>query len=335
MKGDAPPRVERLDFSAETPGDFGAYHDIYAPGSTVSRLEGPFRAAVTGFRFPGMPLFTRHIAGVAHERDAARVRLDGFDHVNVQVLRRGVMAAGRPGEERAMLPGDAVLFDTTQPQRTVVERADYVTVSMPRDALGPLGADLRGLHGAVLPAAAAGLISPFILSLGLHAHTLDGRLAARSATLARDFLARAVGAGGGRAGDEPSAALEVHRWRAEAYIDVHLHDRRLDADRVAKGLGLSRSTLYAAFAPVHGVARRIIQRRLARLRLALLDPAERRTVAELGFDLGFADESHLSRAFKAAYGLPPGRFREEGRLGRAARRAGEGRGWIDLWSDVL
>lgn len=334
---DRRPELPRRDFSAQGPDDFGLYRDIYSIGSTVSRTEGPFRAAVTGFRFPGMPLFSRHLAGVIHERDAARVRIDDFDHINVQVLRRGTLAAGRPGEERAMRPGDVVVFDTTQPQRTIVERADYVTVSIPREALGASWVGVRRLHGTVLPAAVAGLLGDILLSLGLHAHTLDDRLAARSAALVRDFLTGIIDAsvGGGAEQDELSPALEAHRWRAEAYIEAHLHDRRLDADRVAKGIGLSRSTLYAAFAPVNGVARRILLRRLARLRLALLDPGETRGIADLSFEAGFADESHCSRAFKAAYGLPPGRYRDEGRLDLAARSTGGEPSWTGLWRDVL
>lgn len=337
VRDEGRPGLPRLDFIAQGPDDFGAYHDIYAVGSTVTRTDGPFRAAVTGFHFPGMPLFTRHVAGVVHERDARRVRLDGFDHVNVQVLRRGTLAAGRPGEERAMRPGDVVVFDTSQPQRTIVGRADYVTVSIPREALGPSRTEVRRLHGTVLPAAVAKLLGEFVLSLGLHAHTLDDGLGGRSAALVRGFLASALGAGagGGEERDELSSVLDAHRWRAEAYIDAHLDDPRLDADRVATGIGLSRSSLYAAFAPVNGVARRILQRRLARLRLALLDPGETRGVADLSFGLGFADESHCSRAFKAAYGLPPGRFRDEGRLDLAARLTGGERNWIGLWSDIL
>lgn len=125
------------------------------------------------------------------------------------------------------------------------------------------------------------------------------------------------------------------RWRAEAFIDAHLDDRTLDVDRVAAGIGATRSTLYAAFAPVNGVAREILRRRVMRLSEALLRPHEARSIAALAFDLGFADESHCSRAFRAKFGCPPGQFRAEARRAHASTSpALEAGGWAAWWGDI-
>ena len=48
------------------------------------------------------------------------------------------------------------------------------------------------------------------------------------------------------------------------------------------------------------------QRRLARARTMLRQGGAPLNVA---FDLGFADQSHLSRQFKQAYGVTPGEYR--------------------------
>lgn len=37
--------------------------------------------------------------------------------------------------------------------------------------------------------------------------------------------------------------------------------------------------------------------------------------SQVAFDLGFADQSHLSRQFKQAYGVPPGVYRSAWRSG--------------------
>ena len=62
------------------------------------------------------------------------------------------------------------------------------------------------------------------------------------------------------------AAQPLRRIRAEAYIDAHLADPRLDSAGVAAGIGASRSSLYAVFADEGGIARFIQKRRLERLR---------------------------------------------------------------------
>lgn len=164
---EAPPQ-EALAQSALTrdaPDRFAAYHDLYAIGSTVSRIGDHFQAAVRVRRAAGLLLFDRQVAGAIHQREAPRVRRDALEHVNLQVLRSGRMLAGAPGAERLLAAGDAVLFDTTRPQRTVLYDADYVTVSLPRDVVEAAVPNLRDLHGRVLPRDAFPALAAAVLSL--------------------------------------------------------------------------------------------------------------------------------------------------------------------------
>ncbi len=327
----------RIVFSADDSGGFGRYHDLYSSGTTVARVGDQFFASVAAHRFARLLVFDRRVAGAAHHRDLGRVRGDGFAHINLQVLRSGAMAAGIPGQERAMAPGDVVVFDTAQPQRTLVERADYVSVAINRDEIAAAMPDVERLHGAVLPAAAAGMLGDFVLALGRNAASLSPALASRSAGLTGEFLASVVGdrADGFGEHDPHPETLMLHRWRAEAHIDAHLGDPLLDAERVAAALDLSRSTLYAAFAPVNGVARRILTRRLTRLRARLEDPRETRTIGALAFALGFTAESHCSRAFKAAFGLSPSDVRRQARFGDALPTSRVRLdGWAAWWDTI-
>lgn len=314
---------------------FGAYHDLYASGSTVSRVAGPFSATVVGHRLPHLLLVDRQITGAAHRRDAARVRADGFDHFVLQILRAGRLAAGSPGDERAMGPGDAVLFDTTRPHATVAEGADYITVSVPRDRLEAMLPEAGSLHGLILPRAVSGLLGDFVGSLVRHAAHLGPEVAVRSGAMVAEMLAAAA-----RVATPPrdaqEDALALHLFRGQAFIEAHIHDPGLDAGRVAAGLGLSRSALYRAFGPVDGVARQISLRRLKALRAALRTPSERRSVAALCYDLGFSSESQGNRAFKAAFGAAPGRFRAEARAAAAlAASRISAFGYLGLWRSEL
>ena len=325
-----------LVFATEGDGGFAAYHDLYSSGTTASRTGGPFRAAVSAHQFPRMILFNRQVAGAAHHRAADRVRRDGFDHINLQVLRSGRMAAGQPGHERPMAPGDIVLFDTTCPQRTVVAEADYVSVAISRDAITTAVPDVRGLHGTILSGGAAGLLGDFLLSLGRHIARVTPAVASEGAAMVGTLLNEVIACDPPRTARKASlATLEMLRWRAEAYIDAHLDDRALDVDAVAAGIGVARTTLYAAFARGDGIARQILGRRVRRLGKALLHPAETRSVSALAFDLGFANENHCSRAFKASFGVPPGQFRAASRRMRAAPSAAPaGDGWADWWGHL-
>jgi AraC-like DNA-binding protein len=59
-----------------------------------------------------------------------------------------------------------------------------------------------------------------------------------------------------------------------------------------------------------GVARYILHRRLQRAFHALANPANRRLrIAEVASRVGFASESHFSRAFRSAFGLTPSDIR--------------------------
>jgi AraC-like DNA-binding protein len=310
----------------DAPDRFAAYHDLYAIGSTVSRIGDHFQAAVRVRRAAGLLLFDRQVAGAIHQREAPRVRRDALEHVNLQVLRSGRMLAGAPGAERLLAAGDAVLFDTTRPQRTVLYDADYVTVSLPRDVVEAAVPNLRDLHGRVLPRDAFPALAEAVLSLARGASGTPEALRGGSRLIA-GLLRPASDLPAWLAGDD-DAGDAARRLRALLFIDAHLGRRDLDVHAVASGSGMSRSSLYRAFGPVGGVGREIVRRRVARLRSAILRSRGDVRISTLVWTLGFATPSHGSRAFKDAYGLAPGQLRAE-------IRAPEGRPPADLEAERL
>jgi AraC-like DNA-binding protein len=94
------------------------------------------------------------------------------------------------------------------------------------------------------------------------------------------------------------------------YIDHHLHEPDLTPQRIGQALGLSRSTLYAVCKPMGGVAAFIRKRRLRFIHAILTDPRDRRRIAEIAEQYGFASAAHFSRAFRQAYGYSPREARE-------------------------
>lgn len=106
-----------------------------------------------------------------------------------------------------------------------------------------------------------------------------------------------------------SAHLPAAALRARDYLHAYM-TRDIGLDDLARETGTDRFSLTRAFKAAFGLPPHtyLIQLRLARARrmLALgLSPAE--TAAELGF----ADQSHLGRWFRRAYGLTPGYYRRQ------------------------
>lgn len=335
------PRVETLSFVARGAdgAGFERYRRLYGIGADIVPAEGPFHAEVRIRRFRRMILFERELGGLLHLRGPGRVRHDGFDHLALHLLLAGDLTGGPLGAGHRLRPGEIMVVDTRRPHWTRVERARLITVQLAREVVEASVTDLESVHGLVLPETAAGLLADFISSLVRRADGLPAVAVERAAATAAELLglglsvataaplARALSA---------EASQPLRRIRAEAYIDAHLADPRLDSAGIAAGIGASRSSLYAVFADEGGVARFIQQRRLDRLRAALRRTDDGRPVSVLARAHGFADESAFNRAFRAAFGMPPGRYRA---ALREARQDRSGHGPTDVvmarWTSEL
>jgi AraC family transcriptional regulator len=122
---------------------------------------------------------------------------------------------------------------------------------------------------------------------------------------------RSRGAGSDR---EPSSAAARRRARdlAEA-VKVALNDRREappSLGELARGHGCSPFHLSRTFRRTVGVSLRRyagrLRTRLAAVRLA----AGARDLTALALDLGYADHSHFTNAFRQEWGVPPSRLRD-------------------------
>lgn len=269
-----------------------------------------------------MILFERELGGLLHMRGPGRVRHDGFDHLTLHLLLSGDLTGGPLGAGHRLRPGEIMVVDTRRPHWTRVEHARLITVQLARDVVEAAVGDLDPVHGLVLPEAAAGLLADFIASLVRRADDLPAVAVERAAATAAELF----GLGLSVATAAPLARLlsseagqPLRRIRAEAYIDAHLADPRLDSAGIAAGIGVSRSSLYAVFADEGGIARFIQKRRLERLRAALRRPDDGRPVSALARAHGFEDERRFNRAFRVAYGMPPGRYRAAIREARQDR----------------
>jgi AraC-like DNA-binding protein len=96
--------------------------------------------------------------------------------------------------------------------------------------------------------------------------------------------------------------------RARDYLHAHM-DQDLGLDDLARATGVDRFRLSRAFKAAFGLAPHayLVQLRLAKARRLL---AAGQPPALVAMSLGFADQSHMGRWFRRAYGLTPAHYRK-------------------------
>lgn len=110
----------------------------------------------------------------------------------------------------------------------------------------------------------------------------------------------------------PSTLTAYHLERIRQHVLANLHDPSLSVQSTSAALRLSVSSLYRVFeSQGTTLSEWIWNQRLDRCRRDLADPLlANQSVIQIAFRWGFSDASHLSRAFKRAFGLSPRDFRE-------------------------
>jgi AraC-like DNA-binding protein len=123
-------------------------------------------------------------------------------------------------------------------------------------------------------------------------------LAIAEALLARDPSAR-------RGAFAATSAVAVERTRQ--FLDAHF-DRTVASEELEAATGLDRYALARHFRARLGTSpyRYLTMRRLDHARGEIRAGA---SLADAAFASGFADQSHMTRHFKRAYGLSPGKWR--------------------------
>ncbi|MGW0708226.1 helix-turn-helix domain-containing protein [Streptomyces sp. NPDC002643] len=287
-------------------------------------------ATQTNFRLGGPRpdgLRPAEISGNEHviERTRRTCRDLPKDSVFGSLLTAGQAVFFHEGGCHTLRAGDVVLYDTRRPYLFGFPSAmRQLLVDIPREtftercAAGDLPAPLLFERGP----AGEGAVAAALESV------LEGR-GTEDAVPIEDTaldLVRALAAprlGNGAVPPTASSRLAM----AQDYIERHLRDPGLSAERVADAIGVSARHLSRIFrttgtgtgAEAGGdgdggtgtsPARHILDRRLAQAYAQLTDPGCRHlTVAEIAHHWGFAGQAHFTRVFRARYARTPGEIR--------------------------
>jgi len=249
---------------------------------------------------------------VRHTR--AHVRRSDPEVFHLFVHGRGRVVGEQAGREAELVAGDVTLVDTSLPFRCLHEVSDVVCLTIPWTLL-PTEQQSPDAVAGVLIGGGAGpgaLLSSLVRQLPGHIDGIDGQESFRVGTALVDLLSATLAMSNGRPDDEVTDwARRSLVQRILTYIEDRLADPKLSPSKIAEAHHISVRYLHKLFASEDRTVAGFIRcRRLERSRRDLLDPALRsRPVNAIGTRHGFTEPTHFSRAFRAAYGRPPGEYR--------------------------
>jgi AraC-like DNA-binding protein len=288
--------------------------DVQAPDQAGFRFALRYSdlGAVRVSRFVVMPYRVRRTPKLIRQSDPERL--------SVGMLLHGHGAASQAGRRTQVPSGSFTLYDNSYPYRIDIapaagaSAARALIVNFPR-ALLPLPADkVHQLVAVTMPAGPGigALTSRILTQLATGMDYYTPAEAARLSTAALEVLAARLAH---ELDGDQWIAPETHRralqTQIHAFIQQHLGDPDLCPATIAAAHHISVRLLHKLFQEQgQTVAGWIRQRRLEGCRRDLADPAQAaRPVAAVAARWGFRSPIHFTRAFRAAYGLPPHHYR--------------------------
>jgi AraC-like DNA-binding protein len=246
-------------------------------------------------------------------RTARLIRRSDPDLCKIDVNVHGQGVIEQDGRQAHLTPGDFALVDLSRPATWTLSAVRAVAVIFPR-ALLPLGPDeLARLTAVRIPGnqGAGALISS--LARQLTGHLDDVATAGtRLGSAVLDLLTVALAA---RLDRRELVSPETRQRALLRHVQAHIEERLGDPDlspgEIAAAHHVSVRYLYKVFETQQtSVAGWIRARRLERCRRDLLDPTlQVRPVSAIAARWGLTNAAHFSRAFRAAYGVPPVEYR--------------------------
>lgn len=255
----------------------------------------------------GIETLRAHFEGHAYDPHWHDAYLVGYTEQGLQQFHcRGQRHRSTPGQVFLLEPGE--LHDGQAPE------AEGFTYSMLYLDPQWLARELQGLHGDGRPLGEPGFARTLVEQAELHravawAHEVlsrpELRIVRQSALDA--LLLRLLPQLQWRAPQAGDPRLPQVALRARDFLHAHHHED-IGLEELARSTGVDRFRLTRAFKAAFGLAPHayLVQLRLSRARRLLADGL---SPADTAAALGFADQSHLGRWFRRAYGLTPAAYR--------------------------
>ncbi|MGQ0623011.1 MAG: helix-turn-helix domain-containing protein [Panacagrimonas sp.] len=233
----------------------------------------------------------------------------------VPIQAGGRCHAIQDGRSAVLEVGDFAIVDSSRPyELQYPDGMDQLTLKVPRRTLMALSPNASSLTATRVNGrqGAGHLLHEMVGVLLRNVDTLEPVAFDAVAASIVDVLTAGLRTISSEGPAPPTALHGYHLQRIISFTRANLGDPSLSIKTIAAGLQMSVSSLYRVFdSQGQTLSEWIWCQRLENLRRELSDLRLRHlSVTQIGFRCGFSDSSHLSRAFKRAYGQSPREFRE-------------------------
>jgi AraC-like DNA-binding protein len=256
-----------------------------------------------------------HVAGSSQilRRSPAWARRLPSDLLKVCIQRAGSATVQQDGREVMLTPGSMAIYDIDRPYAIRLQGGWRCTViAFPRTALvaSERFIDAMICRSAQITDGPGSVLIPLVASAVSRAES--GRGAAASDALmglaCLDLLKAAL------AERELPQRPDAVRLQVEAYIRAHIADAELSHSKVAAAHHMSERTLHRLFDESGQTVTELIRSyRLDGILSDLRSPGSARdAISRIAARWGIHDMPHLTRAFRARYGMSPSEARQRG-----------------------
>ena len=261
---------------------------------------------------PGAHLLLTAGTGIRVKRGPRQLRIAAPDRLAVSFQLTGIASRSVAGTNSEMRPGQLHLVDQTD----VFECgwsgiAGSLAFIVDYDRLGVSPPAARAAASRLASSPVYNLVRAHFAGLREAGSRLRSSSAQAMIGQATTELVRAVIA---TAAQEGSGREELHRslhLRLTRYVEHHLTDPQLDAERIAAEHNISVRHLYNVWSGHElTLAQWIIRKRLERAHRELADQGRAVTVGAVARGCGFTNTAHFGRRFRDAYGISPREWRE-------------------------
>ncbi|SDL50511.1 AraC-type DNA-binding protein [Geodermatophilus siccatus] len=278
----------------------------------VPSAEGPLPGEVRSRAVGSLQLSRVRSVDQRAVRTAGLARTDRRHYVQVGLVERGSARVEQDGRECWLQPGDYALYETRRPFSWELRAGTGPTWSLLvltwcRPGPTSPGLTARRMDGA---SGLTGVLGRMMTDL---LRTRDVGGTDPGDRLAGELL-ELVTTAAGTAPPPPAGPPRGDRAllaAVRAHVEEHLADPALDPRSIAAAHFVSVRQLHRLFAgEAETAARYVRRRRLERAREELARSGARDLpLAAVAHRCGFADPSVFGRAFRAAYGMTPSRYR--------------------------
>jgi AraC-like DNA-binding protein len=296
----------------------------------IRTVAGSLRSRIRHAEIGPVTVLDLHASGMEVSRTPDLIRNSdlGMCKIDVAIGGRGVFE--QDGRQSVTAPGEFIFIDLSRPSRVAIDRWHKgAIVLFPRALLPVRYNEMRELTAVRFSPTDpyAALVSSLVTELTRHLDAYAGDRDPRIGAAFIDLLSLAVATRLDRVPAVPAESRQnAMMLRIQAFIEQRLGDPGLSPGVIAAAHHISIRTLHKLYeATEETITASIRRQRLERSRQDLLNPGLRdRPVSAVGARWGFPDAAGFSRAFRAAYGLPPAEYRAT-RAGVLRARGGKRR----------